>query len=68
MKKDKFKKNKLYYLPEDDAKIRFMEQLVDGAYVFRYYKHEEFYEYETKDGSEVWECKKNYLKENPEKI
>jgi len=58
----KFKKNKQYYLPEDDIKIKFIEIDSNGYYLFKYTKHPELDEYLTKDGTEVWENKKEFLK------
>ena len=60
MAKKRFKKGKKYYLPEDDADIRFIEQDLSEGFIFRYIKHAEFFEYSTRDGSEVYESRRAF--------
>ena len=63
MAKEKFKKNKLYYLPEEDCKLKYKEQDFEQYYIFKMQKHEIWDEYLTKDGSEIYENKTAYQKE-----
>lgn len=65
MAKISFKKAKNYYLPEDDAILKFKEESYTSDmkyFIFRYVKHPEYWEYETADGSEIVLNKKEWLK------
>ena len=63
--KVKFKIRKQYYLPEEDAALRYigLETVGDLHYhTFKYVGDPEMDEYATMDGTEICENKRAYLK------
>lgn len=59
-----FKPGKKYYEGDHGFELEFIEQDRSGAFIFRVLNHPEWWEFETKVPSDIYNSKKDYLRDN----
>ena len=65
MAREKFQKNKTYYLESEEWKLKYIGRGEESAYEFRVTEHNDkennWYEYSTRDGSEILADRSKWL-------